>query len=144
MTRDELCSHNKVGLTGKPTSFFGTFQTLFRFDYITNGKPRVCQLLHFSYICHSTKPIRPHSTERGLPKKPESHKINFTSPKVFEESRRGGCETEEHTGGKRAAQRFGFCCKFSGLLMSPLFEAEHCQQLHLMGKGTNEFLITET
>lgn len=102
-------------------------------------------LLHFSYICQSIKPIRPHSVERELPKKPERHKLNFSSPKVFEESRRGGCKMEEYMERKRAAQRFGFSCKFSGLFMSPLrvLEAEHCQQLHLMGKGSNEFLITE-
>lgn len=55
--------------------------------------------------------------ERRLPKQPESYKLNISSPK---ESRRGGCEMEQYTGGKGAAQRFGFSCKFTGLLMSPL------------------------
>lgn len=99
-------------------------------------------LLHFSCICHSTKHIQPHSVERGLLKKAESYKLNFISPK---ESRKGGCEMEQYMGGKRAAQCFGFSCKFPGLLVSPLcvWRAEHCQQLHLMGKGSNELLITE-
>lgn len=60
---------------------------------------------------------------------------------MFEESRRGGCEMEQYMGGK-----VWFQLQIFRIIdvSTPCMEAEHCQQLHLMGKGNNEFLITES
>lgn len=103
--------------------------------------------MHFSCVLLNDRCIKTHSTESALALNARNVIVKLNScgsSKVFRPSRHHGCERKQYAGGGLSkdwvslANLQDYWCPHLRVL-----KAEGCQQLYLMGKGNNEFPITD-